>query len=176
MSLTASTTPCSTLKETSMWRASMIGWSWRPSWSRRKAGAKGSASTTVIAATSIRVYGIAQAVAQRVEGKDGDQYEADRRQDPGIGADDGIGRGVLQHQAPRDQRRLDREAEEAEEGFQEHHRRDRQCHGDDHVAHHIGEDVLHDDAPVGCADRHGGAYIFDPRQRQRLAAHLARHL
>ncbi len=52
-------------------------------------------------------------------------------------------------------------------------RRDRQRHGDDDVAHHVGQDVLDDDAPVGGADRDGRADIFDAGQRQRLAAHLA---
>ena len=84
-----------------------------------------------------------------------------------------IGAGVLQHQAPGDQRRLHGEAEKAEEGFQQHDDWDRQRDRDDDVAHHIRQDVLEDDAPVGGADGDRRPHIVDAGQRQRLAAHLA---
>jgi hypothetical protein len=94
----------------------------------------------------------------------------------GIGADHAEGAGVLQHQAPGDQRRLHREAEKAEEALQEHDRRNAEGDRHDHVAHHVRQDVPGDDPPVAGAHRHRRAHVVDPRHRHGLRAHLAREL
>src|SRR5688500_17968285 len=126
-SRTPSTIPPSTLKYTPILRASRM--SSRPcvprSW--RSVGAKLCAGSVIRG--SVGIDGVAQAVAERVEGEDGDQHEDDRREDPGIGTDHREGARILEHQTPRDKRRLHRKAQEPQEALEQHHGRngDRRC-------------------------------------------------
>ena len=80
--VTASTIPPSTLNVTAMFRASRI--SERPWLSRSKRSGRTNGLISAIGA-SVGIDRVAQSVAKRVEGEDGDEHEHDRRQDPRIG-------------------------------------------------------------------------------------------
>src|SRR3569833_3695309 len=94
-SRTAWTTPPSTLKSTAIFWASRI--SSRP-WVPMSLRVDEVIVSAI--AASVGIDCVAQAIAARVEGEDGDEDEDDRRQNPRIRADHRERAGILQHQSP----------------------------------------------------------------------------
>lgn len=84
-------------------------------------------------------------------------------------------RAVFNHRAPRTHRRLHAEAEEAQEGFEQHHRRHGERGVNDDRAEHVGNHVAQDDAALAQAQRVRGLDEFHALQRGDLPAHDARH-
>ena len=92
-----------------------------------------------------------------------------------LAAADVLRAGRDQH-APAGHRLLHAEPEEGQEALQDDHLRHQQRHVDDDGAEQVGDDVAKQDAALPDAQRLGRRDIFLPPDRQRLAAHDARHV
>src|SRR6185369_3551324 len=75
----------------------------------------------ICAASAVGVGGIAQPVAEEVEGKDREDHKGTRIHEPGGTRHRADVLRLAQQHAPRDDGRLEPEAEEAQGGFREDH-------------------------------------------------------
>ncbi len=118
------------------------------------------------------VEDVAQAVAQQVEGEDGDHdRDAGEDRDPRRGFE--IGAAFVEHVAPGRGGRLGREAQVAERGLDEDRLRQGHRALDHERREHVGQHVLERDHPAGGPERADGLHVFLFALGQHRPAHHA---
>src|SRR6476469_5444928 len=102
-----------------------------------------------------RIEGVAQGVADQVEGDDGNEHrEAGEERDPPRAPD--LCGAVLDDVSPARMRGTNTDAKVAERGLEHDHVADAEGRGDDHRREGVGEDVPPEHAPVARAHRPRG--------------------
>ena len=123
-----------------------------------------------------RVGGIAQAVADEVERQHGNDDEQPRNQPPGRQAEGVDVLRLTQQHAPTHHRRSQPEAEKAQRGLGQDHRRYAEREGGDDVAQERRDQVAGDDLGIrGPGDLAGHHEVF-LAQAEELASHRPRQI
>ena len=116
-----------------------------------------------------RIELVTQAVADEVEGQDG-QHDGDGRKDDHVGRVKEMRARVIQHHAPAGHGRRHTQAEKAECGF----RQNGSSHADGGLHHdglnNVRQNVARDDAQIGCSHSTGGLDEFTFAHGQNLGA------
>ena len=116
-----------------------------------------------------RIGDVAHGVGDGVHGEDeGEEHHGGRGQVP---PDDGRARQLVarlvDHLPPA---AVDADAEIGQDRLRQHQAGEGQGEGDDHEMGDVGQDVAHDDAKVGYAERARRRHVLGLAQLQRLAA------
>src|SRR5215471_4515057 len=122
-----------------------------------------------------RVEGVAQAVPEKVEARDG---QGDR--DPGEDGDPRrrgeIALGIVEHVTPARERRLDTVAEEADVRLEQNGPRHAEGGGHRDDAHRVGQEVAQHDTSTRSAEAPRALDELALSEGKHLAAHHARHV
>ena len=119
---------------------------------------------------------VAQPVAQKEEGEDGDDEEKQREGDLPVIAELHGARAFVDQRAERGRRLLHTQPQKADEAFEDDHVGHQQRGIDDHDAEQVGHDVPKDDPQRMHAGGHGHFDEFLVLDRQRLAPGDPRHI
>src|SRR5262245_710551 len=148
---------------------------WRMSVARRDAGVKGRSMAAILARDDLtRVERIAQAIADVVDGENGQEERSSREEGPVWGKVQ-IGLGVEEDASPGGNVGREAEAQEGQRRFRDDGGGDVERAGYDHGAHRIGEDVADDLAQRRGAEPTRRLHELLLAQREELRADEPRH-